>query len=116
MSTMLSLWMRRATTAQQQELADALGTSRAYLYHLAASPDKRYAREPAPALAARIEDETARMHDATDGALPRLYRSDMNSACRQCQFAARCLGSIVNRSDFDVVADDRSPDSEGGAT
>ena len=115
MTTMMSLWMRKATTAQQQELADALGTSRAYLYHLAASPERRYAREPAPALAARIETETARMHKATGGVLPQLYRSDLNSACRQCQFAAKCLGSIVNRSDFDAVVEDRSDDTEGGA-
>lgn len=114
MTTMLSHWMRKATAAQQQELAAALGTSRAYLYHLAASPDKRYAREPAPALAAKIEEETARMHLASGGVLPQLYRSDLNSACRQCQFAAKCLGSIVNRSDFDAVIEDVSADSEGG--
>lgn len=95
-------WMRAANAAQQEQLAKAVGTSRAYLYHLAGDESANYAREPKPKLAAAIERVTEQMH-AADPKLPRVYRTDLVTACRECAFARECLGPIVDRVEFDVV-------------
>jgi len=101
----MKLFMRAATPAEQQLMADKIGTTRSYLYHLSASEDKAYAREPKPKLAAAIERASAEMHKASKGRLPRIYRTDLVTACRECEFAQRCLGSAAVRSDFPIVTD-----------
>lgn len=101
----MKLFMRAATPAEQQLMADKIGTTRSYLYHLSASEDKAYAREPKPKLAAAIERASAEMHKASKGRLPRIYRTDLVTACRECEFAAKCLGSAAVRSDFPIVTD-----------
>lgn len=108
----MKLWMRAATTAEQDDLAARAGTSRSYLYHLSADPDKAYARDADPELAARIETASLELQKETNGALPPIYRTDLNKACRQCQFAQKCLGPIAVRSAFDFLPPD---DTEGGA-
>lgn len=94
-------WMRAADAAQQEYLANRVGTTRAYLYHLAGDESANYAREPKPKLAAAIERVSEEMH-AKHG-LPRIYRTDLVTACRECAFARQCLGPIVDRVEFDVV-------------
>lgn len=103
MTTMLKQWMKRATAEQQQELADMVSTSRAYLYHLSAPAGKRYAREPSPQLAALIEQASAELAKKYPG-LPVLYRTDLATPCRECAFAQRCLGAVALRADFDSLS------------
>lgn len=96
--------MRAATPDEQKKLARAAGTSRTYLYHLAAEDDTQYRREPRPELAAAIEREIAAMHKASGGRLPLVWRTDLVKACRECAFARRCLGQeVVGRADFPVA-------------
>lgn len=101
----MKLWMKAATPAEQEMLAELCGTSRSYLYHLAASEDKAYAREPKPRLAAAIERVSADMHRASKGRLPRIYRTDLVTACRECEFAQKCLGQAAVRSEFPIVTE-----------
>jgi len=108
----LKVWMKAATTAQQADLAARAGTTRPYLYHLSADMDKAYARSADPELAARIEQASLAMAKETKGALPEVYRTDLNKTCRGCEFAAKCLGPIAVRSNFEILPPD---DTEGGA-
>lgn len=91
----MKLWMQAASTAEQEELATRVSTSRAYLYHLAADAGSTYRREPKPILAAQIERATVLMAKKASGRLPIVYRTDLVSACRQCEFARKCLGAKV---------------------
>lgn len=101
--TPLKLWMRAATAAEQELLAQRASTSRGYLYHLAASEETNYKREPKPVLAAAIERETKVMAKASKGRLPIVYRTDLVEACRQCEFAQKCLGPTAIASEFPIV-------------
>jgi hypothetical protein len=102
--TVLKTWLRQATRAEQETLAERAGTSVQYLGHVAASEETNYRREPRPALAAAIERETKAMAKASKGRLPIVYRTDLNSTCRGCEFARKCLGDeIVVRSEFPVI-------------
>lgn len=97
-------WLRAATPDEQDAMAQRAGTSAAYLRHLAASEDKRYKREPKATLAAAIERETKAMSKASKGRLPVVYRTDLNSTCRQCEFACRALGEgVVTRGEFTII-------------
>lgn len=102
--TAMKAWLRQATAAEQEALAARAGTSRQYLHHLAAGEETNYRREPKPALAAAIERETKAMAKASKGRLPIVYRTDLVTACRQCEFARKCLGDeVIVRGDFPVV-------------
>lgn len=102
--TPLKAWLRAATPSEHETLAARAGTSRQYLFHLAAGDDKAYKREPSAALAAAIERETKVMAKASKGRLPIVWRTDVNSTCRQCEFAAKCLGdAIVTAGEFPIV-------------
>ena len=110
------LWVKTATPDEQKLLAHRVGTTRTYLYHLAADEETNYRREPRPELAAAIEQVTAEMHKASGGRLPRVYRTDLVKACRSCEFARKCLGPLADRGDFQVVTAEMlaETDSEGG--
>jgi len=101
----MKLFMRAATPEEQNLLAERCGTTRSYLYHLSAGEDKAYARQPKPRLAAAIERVSADMHRSSKGRLPRIYRTDLVSACRECEFAQKCLKSAAVRSDFPIVTE-----------
>jgi len=104
--TVLKSWMRAATAAEREQMAQRAGTSVAYLHHLAAGEETNYKREPKPGLAAAIERETKVMHKASKGRLPIVYRTDLVTACRQCEFAQRCLGSeVIVRGEFPIVSE-----------
>lgn len=107
----LKAWLRAATPAERQFLADAVHTSPQYLNHLSAE-GKAYHREPGPELAAAIERTTKDMARSSKGRLPVVLRTDLVGACRNCDFARRCLGDRVNASHFPIVVED--PGSEGG--
>ena len=102
----MKLFMKAATADEQRMLAEKAGTTRQYLYHLSADEDKNYTREPRPKLASAIERVTAEMHKASKGRLPKVYRTDLVSACRECEFAKRCLGENALRADFPVVTEE----------
>lgn len=101
--TPLSAWLRAATPAERDDLAQRVGTSTQYLGHLAADETKKYKREAKPALAAAIERETLAMSKETRGRLPVVWRTDLNGTCRQCSFAQRCLRDVATRSEFPIV-------------
>lgn len=99
---MMRVWMRAATEDERHWLALDIGTSRGYLDQLAGGH-----REPKPELAAEIERATALAH-AENPRLPRIYRTDLVSACRSCAFAAQCLGGdVLMRVEFPVVEGSR---------
>jgi len=108
--SVFKLFMQAATTEEQKLLAHRVGTSHSYLYHIAGG-----FREPRPELAAALERETAAMHKASKGRLPKVYRTDLVKACAQCSFAQKCLGAAAVRADFPVVtaADVAGEESEG---
>lgn len=101
--TPLKVWLRQATTAERELLATNTGTSAQYLSHLAVNDDKLYKREPKPALAAAIERETKAMAKASKGRLPVVWRTDLVTACRECEFARKCLGERATASEFPIV-------------
>lgn len=106
MSTMsqLKAWMRLATPGEQSALAGASGTSRAYLYHLA-NDRAGYGRFASPELARRLEVASVGIN-AMNPRLPRLLRTDLAKACRECEFARKCLGdSVVTESEFRIETD-----------
>jgi len=99
MNTLLEKWCRAATTAEKQSLAEAVGTSYQYLvFHLA-----KGRREPDALLAAKIEAATKLLSRGTNGRLFTVYRTELNSACRACAFAQRCLGDAAIASEFPLV-------------
>lgn len=104
------VWMKAATPGEQGLLAEKLGTSREYLYQLSGA-----FRKASPERGAAIEREAARMHEASAGRLPLIYRTDMVEACRQCEFAQRCLGPAATRAEFEVVTAEQMADTEGGS-
>jgi hypothetical protein len=105
--TPMKAWLNQATAAERALLAQNTGTSAAYLSHLAVNDDKLYKREPKPALAAAIERETKAMAKASRGRLPIVYRTDLVTACRECEYAKKCLGEKATASHFPIVTDDR---------
>jgi transcriptional regulator with XRE-family HTH domain len=105
--TSMKQWMQAATPVQQFDLAKRAGTSRNYLYHLAGN-----FRDASAELAQRIERACLEMHKETKGALPKVYRTDLNNACRGCDFAQKCLGQAAVASEFNFIASD---DTEGGS-
>ena len=101
--TPMKAWLNAATLAERELLAKNAGTSAQYIAHLAVNDDKLYKREPKPTLAAAIERETKAMAKASKGRLPIVWRTDLVTACRQCEFARKCLGEAAVRSEFPVV-------------
>jgi len=71
-------WMAAATVAEQNELARLAGTSRMYLYHIAADESTRYKRVPRRGLAQRLADGCEALRRASKGRLPRVQASDLN--------------------------------------
>lgn len=98
--TTMKQWMQAASPQQQIELARRAGTSRQYLYHLAGG-----FRDASAELAARIERASLEMHRESRRKLPKVYRTDLNAACRACDYARKCLGAAAVTSDFDFVPD-----------
>ena len=105
--TPMKAWLNAATTAERELLARNIGTSSQYLSHLAVNDDKLYKREPKPALAGAIERETKSMAKASKGRLPVVWRTDLVEACRNCEYAKKCLGDKATASHFPIVTDER---------
>lgn len=91
-------WMSLATSDEQELLAQRCGTSRGYLYQLSGGH-----RQASADLGAAIERETKAMAKASRGRLPIVYRTDIVSACRACEFAQKCLGERALISEFPIV-------------
>lgn len=90
--------MSAATPDEQELLAEKANTTRGQLYQLAGGH-----RQCSAKAAGAIETATAKMHKASKGRLPRVYRTDVCEACRQCQYAAKCLGARAVVSEFPIV-------------
>jgi hypothetical protein len=73
-------WMAAATVAEQKELARLAGTSRMYLYHIAADETTRYRRIPRRGLAQRLATACESLRRGSKGRLPRVLASDLNPA------------------------------------
>lgn len=87
-------WMAAATVDEQETLASLAGTTRAMLYQYAGGFRKTSSEK-----AVRIEAATKQMAKSSKGRLPVVYRTDLSSACAQCEFARKCLGT---KADFDL--------------
>lgn len=109
--TPMKAWLTAATAAERETLAERVGSSSAYLAHLAVNEDKNYKREPKIGLAAGIERETKVLAKASRGRLPIVLRTDLIEGCRQCPYAQKVLGERAVASEFAIVQDDGS---EGG--
>lgn len=96
----LRAWLRAATTEEQNLLAERVGTSRGMLWQYAGGH-----RQASADRAGAIERVTAEMHRSSRGRLPRIYRTDVSSACLQCEYARRCLGERALISEFPIVED-----------
>ena len=96
----LKVWLRLATPEEREQLASAAGTSVNYLYQLAAGTETDYKRYATSETAIKIEKGAAALTEASNGRLPTLLRTDMSRACRDCEFAERCLGSLAVASEF----------------
>jgi len=96
--TSIKAWMSAATPGEQELLAQKAGTSKGQLYQLAGGH-----RQASADMAGRIESATLEMAKASKGRLPVVYRTDVCEACRQCSYAAKCLGSRAVVSDFPIV-------------
>lgn len=108
--TTLKLWMRAATPAEQELLAERAGTSRQYLYQLSSG-----FRVCSADLGSSLERETKAMAKASKGRLPIVYRTDLVPACAACEYAQKCLGSIAVASQFPIVTEADLVETEGGA-
>lgn len=78
-------WMKAATRAEQESLAEQAGTSRAYLYRLSSGQ-----RVASAELASAIEVAAETLRAKSKGRLPRLMRYHLCSACALCPFALKC--------------------------
>lgn len=109
--TALKAWMAAATPDEQEVLAEAIGSSRGMLYQYAGGH-----REVSAARAGQIEAATRAMARASKGRLQPIYRTDLVQACRDCEYAQRCLGPRAVVSDFPIVtADALEVVTEGGS-
>ena len=98
MNDTLKRWLRAATTAEQTELAEAVGTSPNVLEQYACRH-----RSPSAERAIKIEQAAAPITRRSKGRLPQLLRTDKSSACAGCEFARKCLGMGAVASDFDTI-------------
>lgn len=96
--TSMRVWMKVASVAEQELLADKVGTSRQMLYQYAGNH-----RRASAATAGVIERVTAEMHKASKGRLPKIYRTDLSEACLQCEYAQKCLKGQAVVSEFPIV-------------
>lgn len=109
--TALKVWMAAATPDEQELLAERIGSSRGMLYQYAGG-----FREVSALRGGQIETATKVMAKASKGRLPVVYRTDVVEACRQCQYAAKCLGPIAVASEFPIVtAEMVETETEGGS-
>lgn len=74
MSKLLA-FLREATPAERQELAEAASTSVGYLYQLAGKAENR--RVPRVNLAVSIERKTKELHERSAGRLPVVLVEDL---------------------------------------
>lgn len=96
--TPLKVWMSAATIAEQELLAEKVGTTRGMLFQYAGGH-----RNASADTAGKIEAVSAEMHKASKGRLPKIVRTDLCLACRSCQYAAKCLGERAVVSEFPIV-------------
>jgi DNA-binding transcriptional regulator YdaS (Cro superfamily) len=109
--TALKAWMQAATVAEQDLLAEAVGTSRGMLHQYAGGH-----REVSAARAGEFEAASKAMARASKGRLPVLLRTDLTEACRQCSYAQRCLGPRAVASEFPIVSEAMLElETEGGS-
>ncbi len=90
--------MKAATVSEHRLLAERVGTTKGNLEQYAGG-----FRAPSAAMGIALEREIAKMHRASKGRLPVVLRTDLVTACRQCEFARRCLGDKVDAGDFPIV-------------
>lgn len=83
------IWMLKATTAEQEELAQEAKLSRIYLYQIADG-----IKNPTVVAAGRIAEATEILRKKSKGRLPKVSRADISSVCAECEYAKRCLKRV----------------------
>jgi hypothetical protein len=99
--TPMKAFMLCATKDEQEILAGKAGTTVGNLYQLSGGH-----RQASAEMAGRIEAVTIEMHRASKGRLPKILRTDLVEACRQCPYAQKALGSRAVTSEFPILAAD----------
>lgn len=79
----LNQFMSTASTKEQERLALLAKTSRGHLYHISCGN-----RDASADLARRLEHASRKLN-ASNPALPIIYRGDLCAACGKCEFARR---------------------------
>lgn len=92
----LKTWMVAASVDEQDALAKLAGTTRGTLYQYVGN------RKPSAERAIALEEASKEMSKRTKGRLPIMYRTDLATACSQCQFARKCIGP---KSEFEIVGE-----------
>lgn len=110
----LHQWLQNSSATERETLAAMVGTSTAMLEHYALGR-----RNPSAERGVEIEQATKLLSASTKGRLQVVLRTDIVSACQQCEFAKRCIGADrVAAGSFPVLGNDgpilHGSDSEGG--
>lgn len=100
MSATLHTWLKAADVDQQQALADAATNGSINMLFQYALGNRR----PSALKAGQIEAAAENIRKRSKG-LPRIYRTDLTEACRECPYARKCLGQAAVASDFEPVKD-----------
>lgn len=82
--TIFHKWMKQASTAEQQRLAELSGVNWRFLYHISSG-----SRNASSTMAAIIED-AAKIVRADNNKLPVIKRYDISPECSSCPYALRC--------------------------
>lgn len=95
----LNVWMRLASTKEQELLAEMAGTTRNHLYQIANGH-----RKASPDAAHRLANASQALAKQSKGRLPELYVTDLCRVCAGCPYAQKALGNLALRGEFPVVS------------
>lgn len=95
----LHTWLLAASRDEQQQLADAAtnGSVNALFQYALGH------RNPSAEKAGLIETAAEPISRRSKGRLPRILRTDLSAACRECPYARRCLGVSASAGDFEPL-------------
>ena len=101
MSATLHTWLKAASIDEQQALADAATNGSINMLFQYGLGNRR----PSALKAGQIEAAAEPITRKSKGRLPRILRTDLTAACRECPYARKCLGQAAVASDFEPVKD-----------
>lgn len=82
---LLRSWLKKATTYEQERLAQIAKTARGYLYKLVIGY-----RPTTVEIAVKLEKASKVLAKESKGRLPILARQDMTEICAECPYSPKC--------------------------